>query len=200
MEVQMRNVYTLVFAAALIVPSLAAAQEKAEKAEPKTYTLSGESLRGYQNVQQNLASAAEKMPEEHYGFKPTPEVKPFAQHIAHIALSQYGLCSKLKGEANPKKDEKEETTRNKADTVALLKGSSAYCEPLVTGLTEASLTELVPMGQDKVAKGLIPLALISHADEVYGSMAVYLRLKGIVPPSTEKMNQMKQEQGKKSSQ
>lgn len=192
----MRNVYALVFVA-LIVPGLSSAQDKAA---PKTYTLSSESLRGYQTVQQNLASAAEKMPEEHYGFKPTPDVKPFGQHVAHIALSQYGLCSRLKGEANPKKDEKEETTRSKADTVALLKGSSAYCEPLVTGLTEASLSELVPMGQDKVAKGLIPMALITHADEVYGSMAVYLRLKGIVPPSTEKMNQMKQEQSKKSSQ
>jgi uncharacterized damage-inducible protein DinB len=147
-------------------------------------------------VQSNLAEAAEKMPEEHYGFKPTPEVKPFGQHIAHIALSQYGLCSRLKGEPNPKKDEKEETTRSKTDAVALLKGSSAYCEPLVTGLTEASLAELLPMGEDKVAKGLIPMALISHGDEVYGTMAVYLRLKGIVPPSTEKMDKMKQDKAK----
>ena len=116
----------------------AAPAKPMEAAAGKTYTLSGESLRGYQNVQANLAEAAEKMPEEHYGFKPTPEVKPFGQHVAHIALSQYGLCSRLKGEPNPKKDEKEETTRSKADAVALLKGSAAYCEPLVTGLTDAS--------------------------------------------------------------
>ena len=194
----LRTVHVFVFAAVLIVSGPASAQQT--ETAGKTYTLSGESLRGYQTVQSNLADAAEKMPDEHFGFKPVPEVKSFGQHVAHIALSQYGLCSRLKGEANPKKDEKEETTRNKADTVALLKGSSAYCEPLVTGLTEASLTEMVPMGQDKVAKGLIPLALISHADEVYGTMAVYLRLKGIVPPSTEKINKMKQDQGKKSSQ
>jgi uncharacterized damage-inducible protein DinB len=214
MEVQMHsfhNLHTfgaLVFAAVLIVPTTSSAQQAqaAAPAKPmeapggKTYTFTGESLRGYQNVQANLAAAAEKMPEEHYGFKPTPEVKPFVQHVAHIALSQYGLCSRLKGEPNPKKDEKEETTRTKADAVALLKGSSAYCEPLVSGLTETSLGELMPMGQDKVAKGLIPLALVTHGDEVYGSMAVYLRLKGIVPPSTEKMNQMKQDQTKKSSQ
>jgi uncharacterized damage-inducible protein DinB len=200
MEVQMRNLQMIVFAAAVIMANpLSAQQEKAaapakpmEMAAGKTYTLSGESQRGYQNVQENLAKAAEKMPEEHYGFKPTPEVKPFGQHIAHIALSQWGLCSRLKGEANPKKDEKEETTRSKADAVALLKGSAAYCESLVTGLTDASAAELIPMGDDKVAKGLVPMALITHGDEVYGTMAVYLRLKGIVPPSTEKMNQMKQ--------
>jgi uncharacterized damage-inducible protein DinB len=93
------------------------------------------------------------MPEEHYGFKPAPDVKSFGQHVAHIALSQYGLCSRLKGEPNPKKDEKEETTRSKTDAMVLLKGSASYCEPLVTGLTEASLTELLPMGEDKVAKG-----------------------------------------------
>jgi uncharacterized damage-inducible protein DinB len=204
----MQNLRTMqiVLAASLIVSSPSSAQQK-EQAPPatpkegKTYTFSGETLRGYQNVQSNLAGAAEKMPEEHYGFKPTPEVRPFGQHVAHIALSQYGLCSGLKGEPNPKKDEKEETARSKADAVALLKGSTAYCEPLVSGLTEASLAELVPMGPNKVAKGLIPLALITHADETYGTMSVYLRLKGIVPPSTEKANQMKQEQqSKKSSQ
>jgi uncharacterized damage-inducible protein DinB len=197
-----------VFAAALIVPTTPSAQQAQakppaapmEEKAPKTYTFVGESLRGYQNVQANLAGAAEKMPEQHYSFKPTPEVKPFGQHVAHIALSQYGLCSRIKGEDNPKKDEKEETARTKADAVALLKGSASYCEPLVSGLTDTSLAELMPMGQDKVSKGLIPLALISHGDEVYGTMAVYLRLKGIVPPSTEKMNQMKQDQTKKSSQ
>lgn len=206
----MHPLKTLVIAAVLIVPATSSAQQAQapssapakpmEAAAGKTYTLAGEALRAYQTSQGNLASAAEKMPEEHYGFKPTPEVKPFAQHIAHIAISQYGLCSRLKGEANPKKDEKEETTRSKADTMALLKASTAYCEPLVAGLTDATANELIPMGNDKVARSLIPLALVVHADEVYGSMTVYLRLKGIVPPSTEKMNQMKHEQTKKSSQ
>jgi uncharacterized damage-inducible protein DinB len=203
----MQNVHILVFAAAVIMASPSSAQQEQaaapakpmEKSAGKTYTIASESQRGYQNVQENLAKAAEKMPEEHYGFKPTPEVKPFGQHVAHIALSQYGLCSRLKGEPNPKKDEKEETTRSKADAVALLKGSTAYCEPFVTGLTDASATELMPMGEDKVAKGLVPMALIAHGNEVYGTMAVYLRLKGIVPPSTEKMNQMKEEQAKKKS-
>jgi uncharacterized damage-inducible protein DinB len=210
----MNKLFGFVCAAALIVSTPSSAQQEqksqatppaapaAPMKEPKTYTFSGETLRGYQNVQSNLAEAAEKMPEEHYGFKPTPEVKSFGQHVAHIALSNYGLCSGLKNEPNPKKDEKEETTRSKADTVALLKGASAYCEPLVSGITEASLGELMPMGQDKVAKALIPLALIAHGDEVYGTMAVYLRLKGIVPPSTEKMKQeqAKRESAKKGSQ
>jgi uncharacterized damage-inducible protein DinB len=198
MEVQMRNITVgaLVLAAS-IMPGPSFAQEKPAG---KTYTFSGESQRGYENIQSNLAEAAEKMPEQHYGFKPVPEVRSFGQHVAHIALSQYGLCSQLKGEPNPKKDEKEEATRSKADTVALLKASAAYCQPLVSGLTEASMTELLPMGDHKVAKGLIPFALVTHADETYGTIAVYLRLKGIVPPSTEKMNKMKQEQGKKGSQ
>ena len=191
----------LVFAAALIMPGSSSAQEQPK--EPKTYTVAGEALRGYQNIESNLADAAEKMPEEHYSFKATPDVRSFGGHIAHIALSQYGLCSRLKGEANPKKDEKEDATRSKADTIALLKGSTSYCEPLVTAITDANLTEMLPMGQDKVQRALIPLALISHADEVYGSMAVYLRLKGIVPPSTEKAKAMKKEtteQSKKTSQ
>lgn len=184
--------------AALVIPSAAAAQSMPTG---KTFTLAAELLNGYRMVQQNLAEAAEKMPEDQYSFKPTPEIKPFGQLVAHTSLAQFNMCARLKGEANPKKDEKEETTRTKADQIALLKASTAYCEPAVTGLTDASMTELIKSGENQVAKGLFPMSIVAHGDEMYGTMAVYLRLKGIVPPSTERMNEMKKtEQMKKPSQ
>jgi hypothetical protein len=178
----------------LVVPSVSAAQEPPDSAA-KTFTLSGELQRGYQNVQRNLTESAEKMPDEHYGFKPTPEIKPFGQLVAHVALAQFRTCAMLKDEPNPKKDEKEDAARSKADTVALLKASATYCDPLVTGMTDASAAELTKIGgQNRAAKGLLAPSLIAHGMEMYGVMSVYLRLKGIVPPSTERESQMKKSQ------
>jgi uncharacterized damage-inducible protein DinB len=155
----------------------------------QTFTLSGEMLRGHQNVQRNLAEAAEKMPEEHYAFRPTPDIKPFGQLVAHAALMQFRTCAMLKNEESPRKDEKEDATRTKAEVTALLKASAEYCDPLVRGLADATMNEMTKVGSMHVAKGLLPASLIAHGSQMYGTMAVYLRLKGIVPPSTERQNQ-----------
>jgi uncharacterized damage-inducible protein DinB len=155
----------------------------------QTFTLSGEMLRGYQNVQRDLAETAEKMPDEHYSFRPTPDIKPFGQLVAHVALAQFRVCAMLKGESNPRKDEKEDASRTKAEAITLLKASAAYCDPLVSALTETAMTELAKVGQNQVAKGLLPASLVTHGMEMYGTMAVYLRMKGIVPPTTERQNQ-----------
>ena len=174
--------------AVLAIASVPAAQQSDNQA-PKIFTLSGEMLRGYQNVQRNLVEAAEKMPEDNYGFKPTPEIRPFGQLVAHAALAQFGTCAVLKGEPNPRKDEKEDAPRTRADAIALLKASTAYCDPLVTPLTDTTMPEMVKTKDMQVAKGLLPASLISHGQEMYGTMAVYLRLKGIVPPTTERQGQ-----------
>jgi len=63
--------------AMLMIPIAAAAQESAPAKEKKTFTLAGNMLEGYQNLQETLAAAADKMPEDQYGFRPTPEIKPF---------------------------------------------------------------------------------------------------------------------------
>jgi len=181
------SVRTLLFVM-LMIPSASAAQQPPAPAG-QTYTLSGETLRGYQNLQRDLADTVERMPDEHYGFKPTPEIRPFGQLVAHVALAQFRTCAMLKGEPNPRKDEKEDASRTKAEAIALLKASATYCDPLVTALTEPTMTELTKVSQNQAAKGLLPVSLIAHGMEMYGTMAVYLRLKGIVPPTTERQNQ-----------
>jgi hypothetical protein len=171
--------------AAMAIASVTGAQQS-DKQAPKIFTLSGEMLRGYQSVQRNLVEAAEKMPEANYGFRPTPEIRPFGQLVAHAALTQFGTCSLLKGEPSPRKDEKEDAPRTRAEAIALLKASTEYCDPLVTPLTDTTMPEMVKVKDMHVAKGLLPASLISHGQEMYGTMAVYLRLKGIVPPTTER--------------
>ena len=176
-------------AALLAVPSAAAAQAPAAPPAPQTFTLSGNMVRGYQNLQRNLAEAAEKMPEASYSFKPTPEVRPFGQLVAHVALSQFSTCAALKGEATPPhKEDKEDAARSKTELLALLKESTAYCDPLLMALKDEDMTSLVKSGQNQVAKGLFLAGTNTHGNEMYGTMAVYLRLKGIVPPTTERQN------------
>ncbi len=182
-------ILSVLLCAVVACPSLSVAQEMPPQAG-KTYTLAAEVVRGYRNVEGSVTEAAEKMPEEHYGFRPTPDVKPFGQLVVHVALAQFGTCSRFKGEPNPRKDEKEEASRTRAETIALLKASTSYCEPLVSGLTETTATELTKVAQDQVAKALLPMSLVAHGMEMYGTMAVYLRLKGFVPPTTERQNQM----------
>jgi uncharacterized damage-inducible protein DinB len=162
---------------------------------PQTFPLAGQMIRGYQNLQRNLLEAAEKMPEANYSFKPTPEIRPFGQLVAHVALSQFGSCATLKGDAAaPHKDDKEEAALSKAQLIALLKESTADCDPVLTSLKDEDMPTLVKAGNNQAAKGLFLAGTNSHGNEMYGTMAVYLRLKGIVPPTTERQNAAKKSQ------
>jgi len=194
----MRRISSMTLAAALLLPCAAIAQQAPAQAPtptppaPQTFTLSGNMVRGYQNLQRNLTEAADKMPEANYSFKPTADVRPFGQLVAHVALSQFGSCAALKGDAAPPhKDDKEEATRTKTELLALLKESTAYCDPLLTTLKDEDMTTLVKAGPNQVAKGLFLAGTNTHGNEMYGTMAVYLRLKGIVPPTTERQNAAK---------
>lgn len=129
-------------------------------------------------------AAAEKMPEENYSFKPAPDVRTFGQLVGHYADAQYLFCSLALGEKNPNPGiEKNKTT--KADLVQAIKDAVAYCNKAYDGMTDAQATEMVKLfGRD--APKLTVLTLnTAHSDEHYGNMVTYLRIKGIVPPTSE---------------
>lgn len=142
--------------------------------------------RGYRGIQRNLTEAAEKMPDTDYSFKPTPQMRPFSQLVAHVALAQFGSCSTFKGQPDPHKDDKEEAIKTKAEAIGLLKASTALCNDAFSTLTDENMHELVKAGDFEVSRGLFVTGTNSHGNEMYGTMAVYLRLKGIVPPTTER--------------
>lgn len=191
----MRRFQILTATAVLVAPSLALAQTPAPPPAPQTFTLSGNMVRGYQNIQRNLLEAAEKMPDADYSFRPTAQIRPFGELVAHVALSQFGTCAALKGDAAPPhKDDKEDATRSKSELVALLKESAAYCDPVLTSLKDEDLPVLTNAGHNQAAKGLFLAGTVAHGNEMYGTMSVYLRLKGLVPPSTERQNAAKKSQ------
>jgi hypothetical protein len=172
-----------VIAVIAVIAAVPAAPQSLPPAGPKL-TLSNVMIRGYTAIQRDLLEAAELMPEADYAFKPTPETRPFGQLIAHVALSQFVTCSFLQGGPSPKAAEKEETPRSKVVLIALLKESTAFCNPLVNAMTDESMVQLMKVGPNEGARGVPAIGLSIHGNEVYGTIAVYLRLKGIVPPTT----------------
>jgi DinB superfamily len=135
----------------------------------------------YNQIKNNVLRGAEKMPEADYTFKPAPEVRTFGEVVTHIATVQAALCASAKGEAKQLDGSK----TAKADAVALLKESIDYCDAVYNGLTDAGAMEMGKMfGRDRSKFGILDFNVI-HDNEMYGTMAVYLRAKGIVPPSSE---------------
>ena len=106
------------------------------------------------------------MPEADYVFKPTPETRPFGQLIAHVALSQFATCSFLQGGPSPKAAEKEETPRSKAALIALLKESATFCNPVVNAMTDEGMVQLIKVGPNEGARGVLVAGLSIHGNEV----------------------------------
>jgi len=131
-----------------------------------------------------IERAAEKMPEEQYAFKPDPAVRSFGQILGHIADADYLFCSGVLGEKNPSPGiEKTKTT--KAELISALREAFTYCNRAYDALTDANANELVKaMGQERNKLGVLWFNA-SHNLEHYGNLVVYMRLKGITPPSSE---------------
>jgi len=136
------------------------------------------------NVKNNVVRAAEKMPEENYSFKPAPEVRTYGQILGHIADSQYMLCSAVLGEKREPAGV-EKTKTSKAELVAALQDSVKYCDGAYDALTDAKAAEMVKMfGRERSRLGALNMNA-SHSWEHYGNLVTYLRIKGIVPPTSE---------------
>ena len=83
-----------------------------------------------------IERAAEKMPEEEYGFKPDPAVRSFGQVLGHVADADYLFCSIALGENNPSPGV-EKTKTTKAELTSALHDAFAYCGRAYDALTDA---------------------------------------------------------------
>ena len=166
-----------------IVSILAVLGASAAFAQAPANPFSAETKSFWAAVTGYVLRSAEKMPEENYAFRPTPEVRSFGAILAHIADEHYLVCSADKGE---KKDMAVEKTKStKAEIVAALKDSVAYCDASYDALTDARATESIPFyGRGRARIGALQFNVL-HDFEHYGNLITYLRLKGLVPPSSE---------------
>jgi uncharacterized damage-inducible protein DinB len=131
-----------------------------------------------------IEHAAEKMPEEEYAFKPDPAVRSFGQILGHVADANYSFCAGVLGESSPSPGV-EKTKSTKAELRAALHDAFAYCSRAYDALTDASANETVKAyGQERNKLGVLWFNA-SHNLEHYGNLVVYMRVKGIVPPSSD---------------
>jgi hypothetical protein len=152
----------------------------------QTGSLTMDVKRDYALVRDYFIRAAEKMPEESYGFKPSPDVRTFAQQVAHVADDQYNLCGPARGETRkaPYTDIEDRLSK-KADLVPALKAAFAYCDGAYDALTDLSGGEPTSGARRRSKFSMLNWNLW-HTWEHYGNVVVYLRMKGLVPPSSEK--------------
>jgi uncharacterized damage-inducible protein DinB len=167
--------------AALAVAAPALAQEKT--GAPPVGVV--ETMRhNFSYVGQMVTRSAEQMPEADYAFKPTPEVRSFGQLLGHVADANHMFCALILGEANPSSDT-EKTKSSKADLVAAVKASYEYCGRAYAIADADTASKIQLFGQEWTRlSGLI--LNIGHNWEHYGNIVTYLRLKGQVPPSSQR--------------
>lgn len=139
-----------------------------------------------QSMQKNLVGAAETMPADKYGFKPTPAQMSFGQLVLHVAGSNEFMCSTIAGTKGPQRT-KIAPTASKDSLVARIKQSFEYCTTTLASVDDSKLGEMVPFfGGRKISRGGAMMGLASDWADHYGAAAYDLRLNGLLPPSAKR--------------
>ncbi|HKK92829.1 MAG TPA: DinB family protein [Longimicrobiales bacterium] len=138
-------------------------------------------------TQQNIMATAEDLSQEMYDFRPTAEVRSTGEMLAHIAGAQFMFCSMAAGEENPNGENFEETRTTRADIVDALSAGFDYCAGVYNGMTDADAAaeRTIPfMPQTPMTAASVLAFNSAHNYEHYGNLVTYMRLNGIVPPSS----------------
>ncbi len=194
-----RIVFATTVLAALLVPAMAFAQahagtpptappEKPAAAAAPTGPVgpAAEVQRNYATVKANILKSADKMPAEDYSYKPEPDIRTFARVVNHVSEAQLRSCGAVNGTAPTALAKVPPETADKAEIVEALKAYFAECDKAYASLTDANLAEMFSVGPVKRSRIGFLWGNASHDNEQYATLALYLRLKDITPPSSEK--------------
>ncbi len=152
-------------------------------AAPAGNPLVAEARQAYNSVKTNLTGMAAKMPPENYDFKPVADIRTFGELMAHIADTQTMYCSSAAGQ---QKRGDAASKKSKADIVAALTASFAECDAAWDGTNDANAGVMVGGGRMQRSRLGMLIGNTIHDNEEYGYGSVYLRLKGVVPPSSDR--------------
>jgi uncharacterized damage-inducible protein DinB len=130
------------------------------------------------NMQDKIMKSADEMPESKYGYRPTKDVRSFAEILNHVAAISYTLCSNVKGGAPPATAT---VKGSKTEIIAYLKGAFDYCDGVYSGFTDAHLDDPADFWGVKTNKMFILTQVANHDALHYGNLVTYLRLNGLVP-------------------
>ncbi len=194
-----RIVFGTTALAALLAPAMAFAQahagtpptappeKPAATAAPTGPTgPAAEVQRNYAAVKANILKSADKMPAEFYTYKPEPDIRTFARVVNHVSEAQLRSCGAVNGTAPTALAKVPPETADKAEIVDALKASFAECDKAYASLTDGNIAEMFSIGTVKRSRIGFLWGNASHDNEQYATLALYLRLKDIAPPSSEK--------------
>jgi uncharacterized damage-inducible protein DinB len=179
-----RGLITVIGTLALLTVT-ASAQAQGRGAAPVCTTVACDVLGDWGRNYGLLIGVAEAMPDDKYSFKPTPAQQSFGERLMHVAGIDVKLMSTLGGKTpapmiNPK-------AMSKAEIVAALRQVNDYGAAVLKEFNDAQLVERVTslpfMGPTASRLRVINFAM-SHGQDIYGQLAVYLRLSGITPPAS----------------
>ncbi len=166
----------LTITAAMLFAAVLSAQQ------PLSNPLIAASKAVYGVSKNDVMGSVDKIPDDLWSFQPTKEVRTVAQLFAHIADGQYEFCSAAAGKSVSRDVEK--NAKTKAEIVPALKEAFAYCDTVYGGLTDAKAAELVNFGGMRITRLGAMDFNTAHNMEHYGNLVTYMRLNGIVPPSS----------------
>jgi hypothetical protein len=170
-------------AAAVAKPATAAAsgaQDAGPVVNPVSSTVKGLMPR----FSKNMIGAAEAMPAEKYGFKPTPEMNTYGHLVIHIAQANNFLCAKISGAAPPEVGVSDSDPKDKL--VTALKASFDFCSTALANVDDSKLSDPMTLFGNRPSSRAGALIVLSDEwFDHYGTQAVYLRLSGILPPSAQ---------------
>jgi uncharacterized damage-inducible protein DinB len=130
-----------------------------------------------------IVESANDMPEAKYGYKPTPAVRSFGELIGHVAGAQSMFCATAMGEKPPAEDAVEKTAKTKAALIDALRSSNSYCERAYAQSDAAATASVDLFGTQRTRLYTLMMNAM-HNNEHYGNIVTYMRLQGLVPPST----------------
>lgn len=150
-------------------------------AEPVTRSLEGM----HQMTSGNIMKTAEMLDDDLYAYRPTEDVRSTGEMLAHIANAQYLFCSAAAGTENPNAMNFEESATTKDEIVAALTDAFAYCDGVYASMTDAEGAEMRTVFGNEMAVAGVLAFNTTHNYEHYGNLVTYMRMNGIVPPSSQ---------------
>ena len=151
----------------------------------QTLSIQGEMMKDWNDLKGTMAKIAAAMPEDKFSFKSTPAQRDYGQQILHIAQVNFKILQAVgaKGPA-PAIDLKATT---KAGMIKAMDDSFDYGTAILKEQTDQTMLQAAAMPPGFMGpstKARIFTFLIGHTWDIYGQMAVYLRLNGVVPPAS----------------
>lgn len=176
----------LVIATALaLVAAPLSAQQTQQTSNAGSASAAVSASRGVWQIMTNyVMRAAEQMPESEYGFRPVDSVRTFGQIIGHVAGAQHMFCAAALGEAPPAEDAVERSATTKAQLIQALRESSEHCARAYAQ-SDADAAGMVQLFGQQQSRMTVLNLNAAHNGEHYGNLVTYLRIKGMVPPSSQ---------------